>query len=56
MKKTDHAEAAYQVDEAQAEVVRQVFAAYTQEGLSMYAIVQRLTARQVPRDQSDHRV
>jgi site-specific DNA recombinase len=48
VKKTDQAEASYQVDEAEAALVRQVFAAYTDEGLSMYAIVQRLTTRQVP--------
>ena len=48
VKKTDQVDAAYQVDDAQAAVVRQVFAAYTQDGLSMYGIVQRLTARQVP--------
>ena len=48
VKKTDQADASYQVDEAQAALVRQVFMAYTQDGLSMYAIVQRLTARQVP--------
>jgi site-specific DNA recombinase len=48
VKKTDQVDAAYQVDEAEAALVRQVFTAYTDEGLSMYAIVQRLTARQVP--------
>jgi len=48
VKKTDQAEAYYQVDEEEAALVRQVFAAYTQDGLSMYAIVRRLTERQVP--------
>jgi site-specific DNA recombinase len=48
VKKTDQADAYYQVDEAEAALVRQVFAAYTHEGLSMYAIVRRLTERQVP--------
>jgi site-specific DNA recombinase len=48
VKKTDQAEAYYQVDESEAALVRHVFAAYTQDGLSMYAIVRSLTARQVP--------
>jgi site-specific DNA recombinase len=48
VKKTDQTDAYYQVDDAEAAVVRQVFAAYTQDHLSMYAIVQRLTAQQVP--------
>jgi site-specific DNA recombinase len=48
VKKTDQVDASYQVDEAEAALVRQVFAAYTHDGLSMYAIVRRLTERQVP--------
>src|SRR6266540_2387915 len=48
VKKTDQADAYYQVDEAEAALVRQVFAAYTEDSLSMYAIVRRLTERQVP--------
>jgi len=48
VKKTDQTDAYYQVDEAETAVVRAVFAAYTQEHLSMYRIVQRLTAQQVP--------
>jgi site-specific DNA recombinase len=48
VKKTDQVDASYQVDEAEAALVRHVFTAYTDEGLSMYAIVQRLTARQAP--------
>ncbi len=48
VKKTDQADASYVVDEAEAALVRQVFAAYTQDALSMYAIVRRLTERQVP--------
>jgi site-specific DNA recombinase len=47
-KKTDIADACYQVDEAQAAVVRQVFDWYTVEGLSIGAIVARLNERQVP--------
>jgi len=48
VKKTDHADAAYAVDETEAAVVRQVFAAYTQEGESLRGITQRLNAGQVP--------
>jgi len=48
VKKTDHADAAYAVDEPEAVVVRQIFAAYTQEGVSLRGIVQRLNAGQVP--------
>ena len=48
VKKTDQADAAYAVDESEAVVVRQIFAAYTQEGVSLRGIVQRLNARQVP--------
>jgi site-specific DNA recombinase len=48
VKKTDRADAYYVVDEVAAAVVRQIFAAYTQEGLSMYAITRRLIAQQVP--------
>jgi site-specific DNA recombinase len=48
VKKTDHADAAYAVDEPEAAVVRQVFAAYTQEGVSVRGIARRLNAGQVP--------
>jgi site-specific DNA recombinase len=48
VKKTDQADAAYAVDESEAAVVRQIFAAYTQEGVSLRGIVQRLNAGQVP--------
>ena len=48
VKKTDHADAAYAVEEPDAAVVRQVFAAYTQEGVSLRAIARRLNAAQVP--------
>ncbi|MBI4264786.1 MAG: recombinase family protein [Acidobacteria bacterium] len=48
VKKTDQADAYYHVDEAEAALVRQVFAAYTREGLSMYAIARRFNATQVP--------
>ena len=41
VKKTDQADAYYQVDEAEAALVRRVFAAYTQDGLSMYGIARR---------------
>lgn len=48
VKKTDHADAAYAVEETEAAVVRQVFAAYTQEGVSLRGIARRLNAGQVP--------
>lgn len=48
VKKTDHAEAYYQVDEAEAAVVRQLFTAYTQEALSLRAVARRFNERQVP--------
>jgi site-specific DNA recombinase len=48
VKKTDHADAAYAVDDTEAAVVRQVFSAYTQEGVSLRAITGQLNARQVP--------
>ena len=48
VKKTDQANAAYAVDEGEAVVVRQIFAAYTQEGLSLRGIVHRLNVQQVP--------
>jgi site-specific DNA recombinase len=48
VKKTDHANAVYVVEETEAAMVRQVFAAYTQEGVSLREITRRLTAGQVP--------
>ena len=48
VKKTDHANAVYAVEETEAAVVRQVFAAYTQQGVSLREITRRLTAGQVP--------
>jgi site-specific DNA recombinase len=48
LKKSDIADACYQVDEAQAAVVREVFDWYTREELSLGAIVTRLNERQVP--------
>ena len=48
VRKSDQADASYQVDETEAAVVRQVFAAYTQDGLSMYEMARRFNARQVP--------
>lgn len=48
VKKTDHADAAYAVDEPEAAVVRQIFATYTQAGGSLRGIAQRLNAAQVP--------
>ena len=37
-----------QIDEAAASVVRQIFAWYVEEGLTLYGIAQRLIAEQVP--------
>lgn len=48
VRKTEDRDAYYEVDEVQAAVVRAIFAAYCQEGLSMYAITRRLTAQQAP--------
>jgi site-specific DNA recombinase len=48
VKKTDQADAYYQVDEAEAAIVRQLFAAYTQDGRSMSELARWFTARQVP--------
>ena len=48
VKKSEHADAYYAVDETEAALVRQVFAAYTEEGVSIHALTQRLNARQVP--------
>ena len=40
--------ATLRVDEVQATVVRQIFAWYVEDGLTLYAIAQRLTAAQTP--------
>jgi site-specific DNA recombinase len=48
VKKTEAAQAYYQVLESEAEVVRQVFALYSVEGLSIRAIVGKLNAEKVP--------
>jgi site-specific DNA recombinase len=48
VKKTEAAEACYTVIEAQAEVVRQIFAAYTQELKSIGAIARQLNENGVP--------
>jgi site-specific DNA recombinase len=48
VRKTDQADAYYQVDDTEAAVVRELFAAYTQDGLSMRAITRQFNARQVP--------
>lgn len=47
VKKSDGADACYVVDPAQATVVREVFAWYTEEGLSIGAITRRLNERGV---------
>jgi site-specific DNA recombinase len=48
VKKTDQTEAYYQVNETEAVLVRQLFATYTQDGVSMYEIARRFNERQVP--------
>src|SRR5262249_18891341 len=48
VKKTDSAEAYYEVIEAEAEIVRMIFEAYTVQGLSIYGIAHLLNERQIP--------
>src|SRR5437867_159626 len=48
IKKSDNADAYYEVNEAEAEIVRTIFDAYTQQGLSINAIARRLNERQIP--------
>src|SRR2546428_5232856 len=48
VKKSDTSAAYYEVIEAEAQVVRRVFEAYTQQGLSINAIAQGLYERKVP--------
>src|SRR6267143_576074 len=48
IKKSDNADAYYEVNEAEAEIVRTIFHAYTQQGLSINAIARLLNKRQIP--------
>src|SRR6266446_4638154 len=48
VKKTEAAQAYYQVVESEAEVVRKVFAQFTTDGLSIRTIAQQLNAQQIP--------
>ena len=48
IKKSDNAEAYYEVHEAEAEIVRTMFDAYTQQGLSISAIARLLNERRIP--------
>ena len=48
VRKSDHADAYYHVNETAAAMVRQVFEAYTREGLSINALARRLNERRVP--------
>ena len=48
VRKSDTAAAYYEVLEAEAAVVRRVYEAYTQEGLSINAIAHRLNEEQIP--------
>ena len=47
VRKTDHSAAYYEVIESEAAVVRMVFEAYTQQGLSINAIARMLNERQI---------
>jgi site-specific DNA recombinase len=55
IKKSDGAEACYQVIEHEAEVVRMVFDAYTRDGLSINAIARLLNQRQIATRRGDTR-
>src|SRR2546426_3266190 len=48
IKKSDNADAYYEINDAEAEIVRAVFDAYTQRGLSINAIARLLNQRQIP--------
>src|SRR5216684_232702 len=48
IKKSDNAVAYYEVNETEAEIVRTMFDAYTQQGLSINAIARLLNERQIP--------
>jgi site-specific DNA recombinase len=48
VKKTDNSEAYYEVNETEANIVREVYRLYTQEWLSMGEIVRRLTQQKIP--------
>ena len=48
IKKSDSAEAYYEINETEAEIVRTMFEAYTQRGLSIRAIAKLLNERQIP--------
>ena len=48
IRKTDHSAAYYEIIEAEAQVVRMVFDMYTQQGLSINAIVRMLNERGIP--------
>jgi site-specific DNA recombinase len=48
VRKNDHCAAYYEVIESEAQVVRMVFGAYTQQGLSINGIARLLNERQIP--------
>ena len=48
IKKSDHADAYYEVHEAEAEIVRMMFDAYTRQGLGVSAIARLLNDRRIP--------
>ena len=48
VKKTDHCDAYWQIDEAEAQVVREVFARYVNDGTSIGELARWLTERSIP--------
>jgi site-specific DNA recombinase len=48
VKKADHCDAYWEIDEVQAEIVREVFARYVDQGISIGELARWLTARGVP--------
>ncbi|MCA1697461.1 MAG: recombinase family protein, partial [Actinobacteria bacterium] len=47
VKKTEHCDAYYEIDEAEADVVRRVFGRYTNDGLSIGALARSLSEQQI---------
>src|SRR5215218_6262626 len=48
VKKTEHCDGFYEIDEAQAQVVREIFDRYTQDGESIGQLARWLTEQQIP--------
>jgi site-specific DNA recombinase len=47
-KKTEHSDAYYKIDEAEADIVREIFRLYTDEDYSIGAVARRLNAKGIP--------